>query len=404
VTVLRRRFGRSELAMPVLSAGGMRFQHKWQDRPFWMIPSAAQKNLEATVRRAVEHGIVHIETARGYGTSERQLGRVLPLMKREDLIVQTKIGVEGEARVFVENFHESLARLRLDHVDLLALHGVNDRLRLEWSLRPGGCFEAAQRLREAGKVRFVGFSTHAPLPVILEAVRFGEARVGAGFDYVNLHYYFIMQRNWPAIMEATRRDMGVFIISPSDKGGKLYAPPPKLVELCAPLSPMAFNDVFCLSRPEVHTLSIGASRPSDFDEHVAASALVPRAAELLPPIIERLKDAMRRAIGSADPEAILAGIPEWQDAPGQLNLQIMLWLRNLALGWDLVEYGKMRFNLLGGADHWFPGSPPSRLRELGADDIQRAVSASPEAARVPDFLRESLELLGGDPVRRSSQS
>lgn len=390
--------------MPVLSAGGMRFQHKWQDRPFWMIPSAAQKNLEATVHRALELGISHIETARGYGTSERQLGRVLPSVKRDSIIVQTKIAPEEDPRVFVDHFHESLQRLRLDHVDLLALHGVNDRVRLEWSLRAGGCFEAAQRLREAGKVRFVGFSSHAPLPVILDAIRFGEARVGAGFDYVNLHYYFIMQRNWPAIEEAARRDMGVFIISPSDKGGKLYAPPAKLVELCAPLSPMAFNDLFCLSHPEVHTLSIGASRPSDFDEHVAATALLSRAGELLPPIIARLRQAMHAATGDGDPEAILAGIPEWQDSPGRLNLQMMLWLRNLALGWDLIEYGKMRFNLLGGADHWFPGEKPSTLRDVPADALERAVSASPSAARIPDYLRESLELLGGEPVRRLSQS
>ena len=43
--------------------------------------------------------------------------------------------------------------------------------------------------------------------------------------------------------------MGVFIISPNDKGGKLYEPPPKLTELCAPLTPMQFNDLYCLARP-----------------------------------------------------------------------------------------------------------------------------------------------------------
>ncbi|HMJ15136.1 MAG TPA: aldo/keto reductase [Polyangiaceae bacterium] len=390
--------------MPALSAGGMRFQHKWQDRPFWTIPSAAQKNLESCVRRALEHGIVHIETARHYGTSERQLGRILPLVERDSLIVQTKIAPHEDAQVFVKNFHESLARLRLDHVDLLALHGVNDRKLLEWSLRPGGCFEAAQRLREAGKARFIGFSTHAPLPVILEALRFGEARVGAGFDYVNLHYYFIMQRNWPAIVEATLRDMGVFIISPSDKGGKLYAPPQKLVELCAPLSPMAFNDLFCLSHPEVHTLSVGASRASDFDEHVAAVELTSRASELLPAIVERLRSAMLEATGAADPEAILHGVPEWQDAPGQLNLQTMLWLRNLARGWDLLEYGKMRFNMMGGADHWFPGAKPSGLRDIEPRVIAQAVSGSSQAEQIPALLRESLDLLGGAPVQRLSKS
>ncbi len=77
---------------------------------------------------------------------------------------------------------------------------------------------------------------------------------------------------WPALEEAARRDMGVFIISPNDKGGKLYTPPKKLVDLCAPLTPMQFNDLYCLARPHVHTLSIGAARPTDFDEHLAALA------------------------------------------------------------------------------------------------------------------------------------
>ena len=65
-----------------------------------------------------------------------------------------------------------------------------------------------------------------------------------GFDYVNLHWYWIFQKNWPAIEEATRRDMGVFIISPADKGGKLYEPPEKLVKLCEPWPPLVQDEVF----------------------------------------------------------------------------------------------------------------------------------------------------------------
>lgn len=76
--------------MPVISCGGMRYQHKWQDVDPKEIPSAGQANLEATIFRALELGINHIETARGYGTSEMQLGRVLPRLPREKIIVQTK--------------------------------------------------------------------------------------------------------------------------------------------------------------------------------------------------------------------------------------------------------------------------------------------------------------------------
>lgn len=396
--IARRRFGRTELQMPVLSLGGMRFQHKWQDGPLGEVPQASQENLEATVLRALEHGIVHLETARGYGTSERQLGALLPRLPKEQIILQTKIAPCESATEFETSFRESLARLRVDHVDLLALHGINDPTTLEWAIRKGGCLEAAERLRARGQARFIGFSTHAPLQIILTAIRQGS------FDYVNLHYYFILQRNWPVIVEATARDMGVFIISPSDKGGRLYAPPAKLRQLCAPLSPIGFNDLFCLSRPEIHTLSIGAARPSDLDEHVAALEWLPRAPELLPPIIERLAQSMQHATGHPDPEAVTHGLPEWYEAPSGLNLRTMLWLYNLAVGWDMVDYGKMRFNMLGGADHWFPGASPRLLDRVDSGELARAVSASPFAERIPDLLERSVALLGGAPVERLSRS
>lgn len=47
-----RRFGRTELQMPVFSCGGMRYQHKWQDLPMSEIPDENQLNLEATIRRS----------------------------------------------------------------------------------------------------------------------------------------------------------------------------------------------------------------------------------------------------------------------------------------------------------------------------------------------------------------
>jgi len=84
-----RRFGRTELALPVFSCGGMRYQFKWQDVSPADVPAENQENLEATIHRAVALGINHIETARGYGSSEMQLGRVLPAFPRDQIIVQT---------------------------------------------------------------------------------------------------------------------------------------------------------------------------------------------------------------------------------------------------------------------------------------------------------------------------
>jgi predicted aldo/keto reductase-like oxidoreductase len=261
-----RRFGKTELQMPVISCGGMRYQHKWEDVAPGDVPQAGQANLEATIQRALELGINHIETARGYGSSEMQLGWVLPTIPREKLIVQTKIAPFATAREFLDTFNKSMAYLKLDHVDLLSLHGSNNRQLLDWSLRKGGCLELARQLQREGRARHIGFSTHATTDLILEAVNTG------GFDYFNVHWYFVNDLNWSTIKAANRLDMGVFIISPNDKGGKLYAPPKKMVDLCRPLTPMQFNDLYCLAQPGVHTLSCGAARPTDFDEHVAACA------------------------------------------------------------------------------------------------------------------------------------
>jgi len=280
--MIYRRFGRTELAMPVISCGGMRYQFKWQDVDPKEIPSDNQRNLEACIHRALALGINHIETARGYGTSEMQLGQILPTLPRDKMIVQTKASPKATAREFLETFETSMKYLGLDHVDLFSLHGINNRELLEWSLKKDGCLAAARQLQKEGRVRFIGFSTHATTDIILETIQTGE------FDYVNLHWYFVNDLNWPAVVAARRLDMGVFIISPNDKGGKLQEPSGKMSGLCAPLTPMQFNDLYCLARPEVHTLSCGAARPGDFDEHVQALEYYDKIPETIAPIEKRL--------------------------------------------------------------------------------------------------------------------
>lgn len=398
MTMLYRRFGRTNLQIPVFSCGGMRYQHKWQDVPLAEVPDEKQANLEATIRRAVDLGINHIETARGYGSSERQLGLILPKLPREKLIVQTKVGPSENPEEFVRGFEDSLERLQLQFVDLLAIHGINDEQTLQWSIRKGGCLEAARKIQQRGLARHIGFSTHAPTSTILKAI---EHDAEGGFDYVNLHWYYIFQRNWPAIEAATRRDMGVFIISPSDKGGMLYDPPAKLVELCKPLHPMVFNDLFCLNRPEVHTLSIGAARPTDFDRHLETLPLLEDAEETLTPIVKRLCEAYESAVEPKLRRPFELPLPPWEQTPGQINIATILWLRNLAKAYDLTRYGKMRYNMLGNGGHWFPGMKADKL-----DGIAFAsVCPDPEIApRLRPLLEEAHGMLAGEEKKRLSQS
>jgi uncharacterized protein len=394
-----RRFGRTELQIPVFSCGGMRYQYKWQDVPASEIPEQNQRNLEATIRRSLEVGINHIETARGYGTSEMQLGRILPQFPREQLIVQTKVSPQSDPKEFRRKFNQSMQFLQLDYVDLLSLHGINNDELLHQSLRPGGCLDEARKLQQEGRVRFIGFSTHGSTETIIKTIETDQ------FDYVNLHWYYIYQFNWPAIEAANRHDLGVFIISPSDKGGQLYKPSQKLVELCQPLSPIAFNDLFCLSHPQVHTLSVGSARPSDFDEHLKILPLLDKASEVLAPILAQLEEAAIAALGADWYYTWPKGLPTYDQTPGGINIPIILWLRNLALAYDMVDYGIMRYNLLGNGGHWFPGNKADKLRQVQLSlSFKNCLANSPHGDKIPALLAEADRLLGGKEIKRLSQS
>ncbi len=390
-----RRFGRTELQMPVFSCGGMRYQHKWQDVPASQIPEANQRNLEATILRSLELGINHIETARAYGTSEMQLGKILPQIPRDQLIVQTKVGPNKNPREFRHRFNQSLKFLGLEYVDLLGIHGINNQETFDDTLRSGGCLDVARQLQSEGKVRFVGFSTHGSREIITKAINTGE------FDYVNLHWYYINQVNWSAIEAATKQDMGVFIISPSDKGGKLYDPPPKLVKLCQPLSPMVFNDLFCLSHPQVHTLSLGAARPSDFDEHLKVLPLLEKAESILPAILHQLEQGAIAVLGEEWYRTWQIGLPTYEETPGNINIPVILWLRNLALAYDMLEYSKARYNLLENGGHWFPGATAKNVAKF---NLKSCLQNSPHSDKIPQILQESDHLLGAEAVKRLSQS
>jgi uncharacterized protein len=386
----RRRFGRTELAMPVLSCGGMRYQQLWEDAGWDKVEDSNQRNLEATIHRALELGINHIETARGYGTSELQLGKILPTLPRESLIVQTKVA-PAPADEFLKTFERSLGLLGLEYVDLLAVHGINNDELLDATLAKGGAMEAIRQIQREGRVRFAGFSTHGPCHAIVRALATGE------FDYVNLHWYWINQSNAPAIAEAAAQDAGVFIISPNDKGGKLYEPTDRLVQCCAPLSPMVFNDLFCLLDPRVHTLSLGASKPSDFDEHVRALDLLDQAGPLVAGVAARLDAAIDTALGPQWRRHWQQGIPAWTDVPGEINIWEILRLWTFAKAFDMTAFGKMRYNLLGNASHWFPGKNAASFDEAA---ILECVRQSPFAERIPAILREAHALLHDEPASR----
>ena len=163
---------------------------------------------------------------------------------------------------------------------------------------------------------------------------------------------------------------------------------------------MGFNDLFCLARPEVHTLSIGAARPSDFDAHVDALAHYDRAEEMAGPIAEALDAAAARSHGADWMARWRTGLPEWEDVPGGVNVVeiLRMWTYGIGLGMD--AWAKSRYNLLGNGGHWFPGMSAGEFDEAA---LCAALAGHPCADVIPARLRETHERFGAEAVKRLSQ-
>lgn len=367
----------------------------WQDAIPEELDSEGQKNVEATIRTSLDHGLNHIETARGYGTSEYQLGRFLPNLDRDSFILQTKVEPNADSRVFLKDFELSMELLQMDRVDLLGVHGINNQEQLDWCTKPGGCFEVIEKLKEDGRIGHVGFSTHGDSELILKAINTNF------FSYVNLHWYYIYQRNVGCIRRASELDMGVFIISPNDKGGMLYKPSEKLKGLCSPLEPMVFNDLYCLYNEDVHTISLGAAQPSDFDVHLKAVSEFELHRDKVNEITARLDKTMEDLLGQEFRENWYESIPPWSGCPGETNIRVIVWLWMLAKAYDMKDYGKMRYNLIGNGGHWFPGLQPASEK---MSDMKHFLSETQFGEKIYEILNEAVEMFHGEEIKRLSQS
>ena len=377
--------------MPVLSLGGMRFQQSWQDLDPKEISNKQQDILQKTIKQASKKGMHHIETARHYGTSERQIGWAFGQIDDPKRILQTKIPPNNDPSIFEQELELSMSRLGSKKIDLLAIHGINLPEHLDMTIRPNGCLDVVRRWQKEGLVDHVGFSTHANVELIIKTIETGL------FDYVNLHWYFIRQENERALQAAYANDMGVFIISPTDKGGHLHTPSLKLTDLCSPLHPIEFNDLFCLSDKRIHTLSVGASKPEDLDIHLSAISKMDTMHGWINTINKRLIDASYKSLGEEWLTTWNVGLPSWDQTPGDINIPILLWLNNLLEAWDMESFAKDRYSLLGRGGHWFPGNNADCLDcEVSEDDLKKVLMNSPWRSEILLILRKLKNRLGGE--------
>ena len=350
-----RRFGRTNLNMPVLSLGGMRFQKSWDELKFSDISQKEQNKVENILNLANKLGFNHIETAKYYGTSEIQLGMAFKSIKKIPKIIQTKIPPNRDPKLFEAELLKSFEKLQVKKIDLLAIHGINKPEHLHQSVKDGGCIDILKKFQKENLIGYIGFSTHGELSLIEKAISTNF------FDYINLHWYFINQTNSKLIELAHKYDLGVFIISPTDKGGHLHTPSTKILELCSPLHPIVFNDLFCLRNKNVHTISVGIAKEQDFNLHLEAVSLLSKSDHYIPKILNRLQEESINSLGIEWYKRWDKNLPNWKNTPGGINIPVLLWLANLIDSFDLEEFAKSRYQLLGNGSHWFPGNNANLL-------------------------------------------
>ncbi len=155
----QRRLGRLERQVSVLAFGGA------------SLADVPDDVADASVALALDSGITYLDTARGYGDSERHLGRHLPSI-RPRVFLATKTGGRTEEDAW-HDIQQSLELLHVDHVDLLQLHAVTSIEELDAVTAPSGALGALVRAREEGITRAIGITGHGTgvSAVHLEALR-----------------------------------------------------------------------------------------------------------------------------------------------------------------------------------------------------------------------------------------
>jgi aryl-alcohol dehydrogenase-like predicted oxidoreductase len=160
----RRTFGRTGADVSALGFGGApagltNYLGRWE-----AAAEASRASVVRAIRRALDLGVTYFDTAAGYGDglSEEIFGEGLGADRRRVFLATKTRRPNWTPAAIRAELEDSLRWLRTDHVDLLQFHGGwwtdDDAARV----LEGGGLETYERLRDEGKVRFVGFTAEGP--------------------------------------------------------------------------------------------------------------------------------------------------------------------------------------------------------------------------------------------------
>jgi len=129
-----------------------------------------QEEAVSVVKHCFDLGITFFDTANMYPTSEEKLGIALKSI-RSKVAIATK-SAQRDAKGAADHIDLSLRQLQTDWIDVFQLHNVSNEEALNQVLAPQGAYEAVSKARDAGKIRFIGISSHS-IATAMEALKTG---------------------------------------------------------------------------------------------------------------------------------------------------------------------------------------------------------------------------------------
>ena len=174
--MIYRALGRTGVQVSALGLGGFHLG----------CPQLSSAEAVRLVRTALDGGLTFMDNSWDYreGESEKRLGKALREGNRSRAFVMTKVDGRTKKEA-ARQLDESLARLRVDVIDLLQHHEVIRYDDVDRIFAEGGAMEAFLAARKAGKIRFIGFTGHKDPGVHLYMLATAK-RHGFRFDTVQM--------------------------------------------------------------------------------------------------------------------------------------------------------------------------------------------------------------------------